>query len=140
MTKTPKRLFMPIAIFSAAFALQTVHAEQALVPVTAPNQFIIRLPDVDHEALVELVGTLRSQLMQRKQVLVQQVADKKMDGGDAIITVIMPGGLLYAGYKKARLEQAKDELARVNADIEEISGDLLAMQSWPTPVVVAQLH
>jgi hypothetical protein len=49
----------------------------------------------------------------------------------------MPGGLLYAGYKKARYEQAKHELDRVSADIEEFSGDLLAMQSRSTPVMVA---
>jgi hypothetical protein len=139
MLKNPKKLFIPIAIFSAAFGLQAVNAEQTLVPVTAPNQFTIQLPDVNHEALVEQVRALRSQLILRKQALVQLVADQKLDGSDAIITAILPGGLIYAGYKKARYEQARDELARVIADIEEISGDLLAMQSWPIPVALAQL-
>ena len=80
-----------------------------------------------------------SRLIQRKQTLVQTVEDKKLDSGDAVITVIMPGGLLYAGYKKARYEQAKEELARVIAEIEEFSDDLLAMQSGSAPVIVAQL-
>ena len=136
MTKTLNSLFVPIAIFCAAFMLQTAHAEQALVPVAASDQFIIQLPDIDREALVEQVGALRSQLIQRKQALVQSVADKKLNSNDAIITVIMPGGLLYAGYKKIRYEQAKNELARVSADIEEFSGDLLAIQSKAAPVVV----
>ena len=136
MTKIPNRLFVPIAIFCTAFMLQTARAEQTLVPVVAPDQFIIQLPDIDREALIEQVGALRSQLIQRKQVLVQSVADKKLNGNDAFITVIMPGGLLYAGYKKIRYEQAKNELARVSADIEEFSGDLLAMQSTSAPVVV----
>jgi hypothetical protein len=48
----------------------------------------------------------------------------------------MPGGLLYAGYKKIRYEQAKNELARVSANIEEFSGDLLALQPKSAPVVV----
>ena len=39
--------------------------------------------------------------------------------------------------KKVRYEQAKDELARVSADIEEFSSDLLAVQSWSAPVLVA---
>jgi len=134
MTKTLNRLFVPIAIFCTAFMLQTAHAEQALV--AAPDQFIIQLPDIDREAPIEQVGALRSQLIQRKQVLVQSVADRKLNSNDAIITVIMPGGLLYAGYKKIRYEQAKNELARVSADIEEFSGDLLAIQSRSAPVVV----
>ena len=136
MTKSPNRLFVPIAIFCTTFMLQTAHAEQTPVPVVTPDQFIIQLPDIDREALVEQVGALRSQLIQRKQVLVQSVADKKLNGNDAFITVIMPGGLLYAGYKKIRYEQAKNELARVSADIEEFSGDLLAIQSRSAPVVV----
>jgi len=116
--------------------LQTAHAEQTPVSVVTPGQFIIQLPDIDREALVEQVGALRSQLIQRKQALVQSVGDKKLNGNDAFITVIMPGGLLYAGYKKIRYEQAKNELARVSADIEEFSGDLLAIQSRSAPVVV----
>ena len=139
MSKTSNKLFMSTAIFCTAFMLQTVHAEQAPAPLSDLNPFTIQLPDVDREALIEQVRTLRSQLIQRKQVLVQSVADRKLDGKDAVITVIMPGGLLYAGYKKVRYEQAKNELARVSTDIEEYSDDLLAMQSSSAQVVVAQL-
>jgi len=139
MTKSPNKLFMSIAIFCTAFMLQTAYADEALVPVAALDQLVIQLPEVDRAALIEKIMTLRSQLIARKQTLVQMVADKQMDSGDTIITIIMPGGLLYAGYKKARHEQAKNELARVSADIEEFSGDLLAMQSSSAPVFVAQL-
>jgi len=147
MIKTSNRLFMSTAIFCTAFMLQTAHAEQTQAPAPAPapapvsdlNQFTIQLPDVDREALIEQLRTLRSQLIQRKQALVQSVADKKLDSKDAVITAIMPGGLLYAGYKKVRYEQAKNELARVSTDIEEYSDDLLAMQPSPAQVVVAQL-
>jgi len=119
--------------------LQTAHAEQAPVLLNTPDQLVIHLPEIDHEALAEQVRTLRSQLIQHKQDLVQIVADKKPDGGDVIITVIMPGGLLYAGYKTARYEQALSKLARINADIEEFSNDLLAL-SRSMPVAVAQLN
>ena len=139
MIRTPNRLSISIAIFCTAFMLQTAHAEQVPVPVSTPDQLVIQLPEIDYEALAEQVRTLRSQLIQRKQALVQIVADKKLDGGDAIITAIMPGGLLYAGYKQVCYEQAKNELARVNADIEGFSGDLLAL-SRSVPVAVAQLN
>ncbi|MGB5178873.1 MAG: hypothetical protein WBP44_09115 [Gammaproteobacteria bacterium] len=128
---------MSIAIFCSAFTLQTVHAEQTSMSMTETHPFIIQLPDVDREALVDQVRTLRSELIQRKQALLKSVADKQLDGGDALITIIMPGGLLYAGYKKLRYEQAKGELDSVSADIEEFSSDLLAVQSMAAPVVVA---
>ena len=139
MIRTSNRLFISIVIFCTASMLQTAHAEQAPVLLNTPDQLAIHLPEIDHEALAEQVRTLRSQLIQHKQDLVQIVADKKLDGGDVIFTVIMPGGLLYAGYKTARYENAKSKLARVNADIEEFSNDLLAL-SRSMPVAVAQLN
>lgn len=119
--------------------IETAHAEHALAPESVPDQFIVQLPAVDRESLIEQIEILRSQLLQRKQALVLLVADEKLDSRDALITVLLPGGLLYAGYKKVRYEQARSELAQVNADIDEFSNDLLAMQSSATPVVVAQL-
>ena len=139
MTKTQNRLFNSTVVFLSVFALQTAHAEQVLMPSTATDILIVQLPGVDREVLIEQLRALRSQLIQRKQALIQNVADKKLDSKDAVITAIMPGGLLYAGYKKVRYEQAKNELARVSTDIEEYSSDLLAMQSSSTRTVVAQL-
>lgn len=120
--------------------LQTAHAEQPLVLITTPDQFVIQLPGVDREALIERVRTLRSQLIQRKQALVKVIADKKMDSSDTVIASIMPGGLIYAAYKKTSYEQSRNELAGINADIEECSDDLLAMQAGATPVFVARLQ
>ena len=139
MTCTPHRLYTMIAMFFTAFMLQSAHAEQTLAPLSDTGQFTIQLPTVERTVLIEQVETLRSQLIEDKQALVQTVADKKPGGRDAIITAIMPGGLLYAGYKKARYEQAKNKLASVSADIEELSVDLLSLQSRSAPTVVARL-
>lgn len=139
MRNFPVKLFALIAIMSTAFLMQPASAEQLRVPGAAPAQLSIQLPYVDRDVLVENVRLLRSRLIQRKQELLQLVADQQLDGGDALITVIMPGGLLYAGYKKARYESAKDELDRVSEDIEEYSDDLLAMQSAPVPLAMALL-
>lgn len=139
MTRTPHRLYTIIAMFLTALMLQSAHAEQTLVPVSDTGQFTIQLPAVDHAVLIEQVVTLRSQLIEHKQALLQTVEDKKLDGRDAIITAIMPGGLLYAGYKKARYEQARNELASISADIEELSADLLTLQSRLAPTAIALL-
>ena len=140
MIKTPNQLFMSLAIFSTAFMLQNAHAEQTLPAVATPNQFVIQLPAVDREVLAEQISVLRSQLIQHKQALIQVIADNELDSSDAVIMTIMPGGLLYAGYKKATCEQAKNELASVSDDIEEFSGDLLAMQTGATSAIIARLH
>lgn len=139
MNGTTNGLFVSCAIFCAVFMLPTAHAERAAMPAAAPDLRAIQLPDYDRVAMLDAVKKLRSELIQRKRELVQNVADGRLDGKDALITAILPGGLLYASYKKARYEQARDELARVSTDIEELSGDLLAMQAGPVTVAVAQL-
>ena len=134
------RLVIPVTIFLGVAIVKTATAGEVPAQDSRSGQFIIQLPDVDRETLIDQVTMLRSQLIARKQALATRVADSKLDGGDAIITAIMPGGLLYAGYKKARHEQARTELARVSDDIETLSGDLLAVQSRTGPTVIADLH
>jgi len=57
-----------------------------------------------------------------------------------LITIILPGGLLYAAVRKGNLEQAKVELAEMTADRDELSRDLLAMQAVAGEFTVAQLQ
>ncbi len=140
MAKHMNKLFLAIATLCTAFALPVARAEQPQVTTGAPGQLAIQLPGVDREELVDLVTALRSQLILRKQELVQAVEDSEFEGSDAILAAILPGGLLYAGFRKAHHEQAREELERVNADIEQYSDDILAMQPGPAPVAIVQLR
>jgi pyruvate/oxaloacetate carboxyltransferase len=137
MAKLMNKLLLPIAVLCTAVALPAARAEQ---PHATAGLLAAQLPDVDREELVDLVTTLRSQLILRKQELVQAVEDSELEGSDAILAAILPGGLLYAGFRKARHEQARDELEQVNADIEQYSSDILAMQPGPAPVAIVQLR
>jgi len=139
MAKHMNKLLLPIVTLCAAFALPTANAETPLVMAAMPGQLAIQLPDVDREALVDLVTTLRSQLILHKQELVQAVEDSEFEGGNAILAAILPGGLLYAGFQKARHEHAREELEAVNAVIEQYTSDILAMQPEPLPVAIVQL-
>ena len=133
------KLLLPVVILATVFVLPAAHAEQPQVTASNPGQLAIQLPGVDRDELVALVTTLRSQLILRKQELLQAVEDSDLDGSDAILAAILPGGLLYAGFQKARHEQAREELDQVNADIEQYSSDILAMQPGPAPVAIVQL-
>jgi hypothetical protein len=140
MTNNLNKLLVSIMIVCSTCVLLNAHAEQAPVPATAPDQLPVQLPAIDHASLVEQVEALRSRLIRRRQALEEVVAENKLDGADAVIMAILPGGLLYTGYKKARCEKAKNALARVNAAIAEYASDLLALQSWSAPVALARLH
>jgi hypothetical protein len=113
--------------------------EPGVVSVIGPRGFITQLQVVDAGTLVEQVQVLRSRLIVRKQQLVQEVDEKQLDSGDALLTVLMPGGLLYAGYKKAAYERARNDLAEVSEDITEYSRDLSALAKKAASVRLA-LH
>ena len=140
MTKFMNRLFISIAFLCAAFALPTARADQSQVIANTHGSFAIQLPGVDREELVDLVTTLRSRLILRKQELVQTVEDSQFEGSDTILAAILPGGLLYAGFQKVRHEQAMEELDQVNAEIEKYTSDILAMQPDPASIAIVQLR
>jgi len=138
MITTACKLSVSAAIFFLIFVQQTAFAGNASVPPVSTGLPGFQLPDVDHSALAEKVDMLRTELIERKEVLTRSLEDKKPDSGDALIAAIVPGGLLYAGYKELRYERARDELARLNAEIDEFGNDLLAVQAMSAPAAVAQ--
>ena len=145
----PKRfyLFIVFVFMASLLGTKTAFAEEAvslqrdanktgLVNMIGPQGFITQLQVVDADTLSEQVQVLRSQLILRKQQLVRDVDEKQLDSGDALLTVLMPGGLLYAGYKKAAYESARNDLEEVSEDITEYSHDLSVL-AGQTPVTVA---
>lgn len=117
--------------------------QNKIVKTKSVNQdgFIYDIQKIDPKLLADDVEKLRSDLIRHQYELVKLVDQKELDAGDVIITIIMPGGLLYAGYRKHELEQAKDTLLTVSDDISEFSNDLVALQGHDTanPIILAQL-
>ena len=117
--------------------------QNKIVKAKSVNQdgFIYDIQKIDPKLLADDVEKLRSDLIRHQYELVKLVDQKELDAGDVIITIIMPGGLLYAGYRKHELEQAKDTLLTVSDDISEFSNDLVALQGHDTanPIILAQL-
>jgi len=75
-----------------------------------------------------------------EEAIRRYLEDNQLDGKDMLIAVIMPGGLLYAAVRKGNLEQAQAELARLAADMDELSRDLVVMQAVAGELTVAQVQ
>ena len=98
------------------------------------------LPPVDYNHLVKEIRITHAYNSQRELEISRYLDDNRMDTKDAMIAAIMPGGLLYAAVRKNNIEQAKSKLAEVTEVIDELSYDLLAMQSKVNTLTVAQLE
>jgi hypothetical protein len=130
----------------------TALAETAAEPATADRQirhlnpvangagFYTDLPTVNSRQLLGLIRNYRASLSHRQQEIMQYLEENRLDTGEMLIAIILPGGLLYAAVRKGNLEQAKVELAEMTADRDELSRDLLAMQAVAGELRVAQLQ
>lgn len=126
------------ALADGTVSLQADEHPPGVVTMVGPQGLITRLQTVDSVTLTGQVQALRSQLIARKQQLVEEVDEKQLDSGDALLTILMPGGLLYAGYRKAALERARNDLAEVSEDITEYSRDLSALANKTTVTIALQ--
>jgi hypothetical protein len=110
------------------------------VPAAKDGGFYIDLPAVNSNQLIGLIRAYRASLTQREQEITRYLEENRLDAKDLLISVILPGGLLYAAVRKGYLEQAKVELAEMTEDLDELSRDLLAMQAVAGELTVAQLQ
>ena len=77
---------------------------------TDADGFVVEIPAIDPQLLAEELQELRAGLLLRRAELVTAVEELELDGTDAIITVLLPGGLIYAGYRKHEYEMARHDL------------------------------
>jgi hypothetical protein len=110
------------------------------VPAAAHGNFYIDLPTVNANQLIGLIRDYRASLTQREQEMMRYLEENRLDTKDVLISIILPGGLLYAAVRKGKREQTKAELAEMSEDLDELSRDLLAMQAVAGELTVARLQ
>ncbi len=131
-------MFVSGNVFAEAAGNPDTRQEQLVwVETIERNGFAGQVPTVDPLQLAEHIERLRNELLQHQQQFTRTVEETRLGAGDAVITAIMPGGLLYAGYRKRAHKLAKNNLATVTDDIEALTHDLEASRSLSS--TVAQL-
>lgn len=150
-SKTYHTLILNLIFISILFVSQHTIAKEVIFNNTLQlttksdpvkqGDIIFDLQEVDPEILRKNIEKLKSTYKQQQQKLEQKIADGQLNIGDFFITIIVPGGLLYAGYRKQKLEQTKNALLDVTSEITDLSKDLAALRSQEItrPIMVAQM-
>ena len=102
--------------------------------------FYTALPAVNSRHLADLLSLYHASLEKREQEIARYLDENQMDAADMLITVIMPGGLIYAAAKKADLEEARSELNEITEDRIELSRDLVLMQTLARKLAMTRLE
>ena len=147
MRKPSHRRFARVGLMLGSLvAAHAVVAEEQAVPAMAAfpaveSGLAWQMPDpLPAAELLAQVRSLRSGLREESDALAARVEESRFGAKDALIAAIMPGGLLYAAFRKHSADQARKELESVSVELEELNHDLLALQVTTGEVLVAGLR
>lgn len=114
---------------------------QAADPQRYLNQdsegFCTTLPDVSDITIAQHLQETQLNLRSRLADLQQQLKRKSFKAIDTLITVVMPGGLIYAKLRLDSYKRSEKALALVSAELDQISGDLVSFQTENGELLVA---
>jgi TolA-binding protein len=82
---------------------------------------IYTLPVINPHELQSEVNTLSLQLQQRQEDLSKFIQENRFSATDAVIVAALPGGLLYAAFKKQKSMHAEKELSGVRSQIDTLN-------------------
>lgn len=131
--------YLSLLLIFAGFGIPAAAADADILwaPKTVKGGFTIKLPGIDNDALVDEIAALKTALMHDKKLLSREAEQKRFTSKDTMLAALLPGGLLYAVYKKNAHAQAVRVYAQVSDQLKEITADLKTFTTTDGPVMVA---
>lgn len=113
-------------------------AEIQWIPKQDSAGFTVNIPSISIEGLVNDVVTVKSALRHDEKLLSNRVERGRISGKESLLSLLLPGGMIYAAYKKNEHANAVREHKLVSAQIKGITEDLAALTITTAPIVVAK--
>jgi hypothetical protein len=121
------------------FSTSQVYAD-GLTVIQDDQGFCYTLEVLDNTTLTSNLIQARDEMRLKQANLENRVKTQKFSFLDTVITVVMPGGLLYAAIVRGKQKGREKQLALVNQDIHQLSADILTFQSAASKLQVASLQ
>jgi hypothetical protein len=99
--------------------------------------FITSLPDVTAVTVTQHLKELQQELKGKLTTLKADVERKRFKAFDTLVTVVMPGGLLYAKLRHDSYKRSERKMSRINEDLARVSGELTALQADNGEMLIA---
>ncbi|GEM_PF-4896067 len=105
------------------------------------SDFITSLPYATTTEILQQINSTRSVLSRRKAALSKTEKEREFTTKDSAISIILPGGLLYAAIIKLRHAEVKSQLHDVTRQLNELNQDLIEFRSLSiNNTLLATLH
>jgi len=137
--------FIPLFFYtqlSYANSVLTTHKKMGNeVQQSQHSDFITNLPYATTTEILQQINNTRSALSRRKAALSKTEKEREFTTKDSAISIILPGGLLYAAIIKLRHAEVKSQLHNVTKQLNELNQDLIEFRSLRiNNTLLATLH
>lgn len=93
--------------------------------------FIVGICNRDRATLLDQLRHWRTRLQLRREQLHAIAGDGQLTARDVLITLLMPGGLLYAAQRHDNIRRAGSLRQEVDIHLEEVVAELRAFEGSP---------
>jgi hypothetical protein len=91
--------------------------------------FTQSLPNVSKATVTQRLQAMQQDLKTELSAVKAEVKRKRFKTIDTLVTVIMPGGLLYAKLRHDAYKRSERRMNRVSDELAHISGELVAFEA-----------
>lgn len=136
------RIHNPIllALFLFAILLQGAQASENERYLHSDSEgFVTTLPNVSTVTVTQHLIELQQDLEITVDQLKEEVKRKSFKTFDTLVTVVMPGGLIYAKLRHDSYKRSEHRLLSATERLENISGELFAFQTEGDDILIATI-
>lgn len=110
------------------------------VQLANQHGFIVGVCKRDRSTLVEEMRYRHQLLDVRERQLHDTIGTGSLTAGDIALTILMPGGLIYAAQRHDAIRRAQATLVDVERRAKELSAEMRAFTSQDSAALSASLH
>jgi hypothetical protein len=134
------RLVFSITCLSVGVPAAAATTDIRWLPVTGAHGLTVKMPHIDNDVLALRLTELQTRLELDKHSLSERVEQTRMKGKDTVLAAVLPGGLIYAAYKKTSHQRAVKQYERVETQLAEIDQDMASFPVTNSPLAMAQVR
>jgi hypothetical protein len=131
------RLLLSISCIGFAVPAAASTTDIRWLPETDAQGLTVNMPRIDNDVLATRLAELQARLKQDKVSLSKQVEQTRMKGKDTVLAAVLPGGLIYAAYKKTVHSRAVKQYKLVETQLAVIDQDIASFKADNGPIVIA---
>ncbi len=129
MVRIPAAMAMSLALLLAPWITQAGEPTSAndhgdFVRLPDFDEFIVGMCSRSRATLLDELRQRRSALDARRLALTDEAGDGNLNAQDIVLTILLPGGLIYAAHRHDVIHRAELRLRAVEARMDEISAEL----------------